>query len=666
MKKLILSVLSLLLVCSVGVFASGQGEGEAAGAAAAANVINIETGEACAFGTAQEFEKATGIKLTYSEAPTLKKMVDAGKLPPLDQRLAKEPLVLLPLSEVKQVGTYQPGPIYQSNKGAVPPAHSNHQMGLANAFSFRAVYPAVFKSYRSENEGREWIFEIRGGLKWSDGEPFTVEDVLFGYEDYMTDKDMNPTTFENLKQRNAPPGKFVVVDDRTVKYVFTWPYIMEENIFDLMAFASYFPKHYMKQFHPRYQDAATLEKMIKDGGFNSWTELYNERMDPWSQERFTEKPVLAPWQCVQPLPNEVVIFQRNPYYWAVDVEGQQLPYIDEVRIEQTADLEVAKLKAINGDLDWFSNAGVELFPTAKEAGNRDGKIAVTRWGHSATNGGTIEFNMTQPDPVLRSIFQDKNFRFGISYAINREAIIQLNYFGLVGAQQSCWSETSPMYDAELCNTALDYDPDKANRLLDTAGLDKKDADGMRLRPDGKKMEINILTFEGDHTKDVEIIISNLKKVGLSANFRVLDWGALHKIRNANELECVYDPYNWGTNEGLFYQAASLGVPYKRGYWGGLWTNWFMSDGEDGERPADPVVEAIEAYWIVLTNVDMAIRQKAMKTITQIAAENLWTIGTIQHPGNTIIYNAKLRNIPTSFEAHFRTDYGRMQTWFFAD
>jgi peptide/nickel transport system substrate-binding protein len=236
---------------------------------------------------------------------------------------------------------------------------------------------------------------------------------------------------------------------------------------------------------------------------------------------------------------------------------------------------------------------------------------------------------------------------------------------MVQPQQSGWSINSPFYDAKLLKTAIEYDVNKANQLLDQAGLEKRDSAGWRLRSDGKRLELNMLTWTGSapDDKDAELIMADLRAVGLFINFRKLDWSALQEIRNSNSIELVYDPYNWGTNEGSYYQAVSLGVPYNRGWWAPLWTTWMLTNGAQGEEPIPEVMEAIEAYWSFLSAVDITTQKREMSKITTIASENLWTIGTISTPGYTVIYNAKLHNLPSSNKAWGRAQWGRPQVWY---
>ena len=551
MKKL--ALLIPLTIALVATMAVASGEEEGGGAAMGAPVGEVipqstvdAAGDAVVFATPAEYQSKTGLTIPpYTEAPMLAAMVAAGELPPVEDRISEDPLVLLPLSEVKQVGRYTEK-FSMVDKGWIGIAHSNHAMGMSNPYNFSHAYPQVFKSATPSDGARVWTFELRRGMMWSDGEPFTTEDVRFWFEDDASNRELNPNVFENLVQKDGTSGRQNIIDEYTFQYVFDFPYLMAENIFDLMALSTYLPAHYLKQFHPDYNE--NLDALVKESGFNTWTELFRNKEDRWEQKNNIDKPVLTPWRVIVPIPNKTVIFERNPYYWAVDVAGQQLPYFDTVQLETGVDLEVAKLKALNGEVDWFSNEGVAMFPVAKEQ-ERQGKIRVTRHGHSGTNGGLLEFNLTSDDPVLGPIFRNRDFRFGVSHAINREQIIKLEYYGLTTPQQSCWSEVSPFHDANLCNTAIEYDPDMASELLDKAGLSERDEDGYRLGPDGNRLEINMVMMAGDHEAAAEIVVSNLKDAGLFINTRVLEWGAARSDARQQRAGAGVRPLQLGYQRG---------------------------------------------------------------------------------------------------------------------
>lgn len=617
--------------------------------------------------TVSEYEQLTGKKIEkFNEAPSLKVLVAAGELPPVEKRLPEEPLVLLPETTDKKIGKY--GGILRTNSVSAAQGATRVELQclIRAQHSYSVdVYSNIVQSYESAKGGREWIFHLRKGLKWSDGVPYTTDDVMFWYEDIALNKELTPVIPENIRQKSGEPAKCVKIDDYTFKFVYDEPYQLLENIECLMIFPACWPKHYMKQFHPKYQDKDKLDEMVKEAGFDSWIQLMGVKQSWVWQDADTDKPVLTPWVCVQSRPAKTLIFERNPYYFAIDTEGNQLPYLDEWRVNMVADSEVGRLRAVAGQEDFFVGS-LEIYSLAKQAEKEEGKIKVARWAMSDINTADLEFNLTVEDPVLRKIFRDKRFRFAASYAINREMINQLLFYGLLEPQQCGWSKASPFYNERLNKTAIEHDLVKANSLLDEMGLDKRGADGYRLRPDGKRLELNIVGTNAWPFIDKvgEIMADNLKAVGLFTNLRVVDWGFWHEIRLANTCEVALVGCTWGTNEGSYWQANAVGVPYNRNFWAPLWMEWMMSFGEKGEKPIPEVLEAIEAYWKFNETLDPEERKREMKKITDIAADNLWTIGTLSPQGQLVIYNRKLQNIPTEFLAWFRGDWGRPMLWFY--
>ena len=659
MKRVFILIVGLLVLASMSIFAAGQQEA----AAVAVTGKTVEDPGKDTFETLSEWEAYIGEKVTLQESPFMKAKVAAGEIPSLENRLPKEPVVFLPHTDVKKIGTWG-DTVYMSSAGGIAGGANELACGFVMEHSYtKNIHMNIWLSMEPRDEGRVWYIKLREGLKWSDGTPYTTADVKFWYEDWVLNKEINPRLFDQMKQASGNPVIMEFLDDYTFQYVFEEPFVMMESVHMLGAWPCWFAKHYARQFHPNYTDKATLDKMVKEAGMNSWVELFNFKNNDYAGYDNPDKPFMVPWVCIQPKPATTIIFKANPFYYAVDVEGKQLPYIETLNIEMMADAEVAKLKALRGEFDFMMMFSVSLYPTAMEE-SKKGKIRVTRWGHTATNGGLLEFNLTTTDPILRPLFRDKRFRFGVSHAINREQIIALNYFGLVQAQQSGWSENSKFFDPDLLYAAIEYDPDLASKYLDEAGLNRRDSDGWRLRSDGKRMEVNIVTYAGDHEKDLEIIADNLKAVGLFTNWRI--HGAVHTLRSANQLEVMYDAYNWGTNEGSYYQAASVGVPYGRGYWMVLWNMWYTTNGAEGEKPIPEILANLESYGRLNTSIDPDVRKAAMRDITQRGAENLWVVGTINNPGYTIIYNSKLQNVPTEFVAWRRGEFGRPTVWFLED
>ncbi len=607
-----------------------------------------------------EYEELTGKKIEkFNEAPELRTLVAAGELPPVEERLPEEPLVVLPRSKDKKIGKY--GGVLNVRWPGV-----EAQSLIGNKHSFTdEIYPYVVESFEMAEGGREWTFRLRKGLKWSDSVPFTTDDVMFCYEDIGLNKEYSPGIPGWLQQASGGHLTFIKIDDYTFKIVSEVPYRLFESQ-DMRYKPVFYPKHYLKQFHPKYQDKDTLDKIVKEAGVDSWVQVMQNSVSDWLQVNDVDKPVLHPWVIVQGTPEKIWIFKRNPYFFAVDTEGNQLPYIGEMRIETGASIEIQKLRAIAGETDFYAALyQLDLYPLAKEA-EKEGKIKVTRWAHSDINTADLEFNLTIEEPVLRKIFRDKRFRFAASYAIDRELMNELLFLGLLEPQQCGWSKASPFYNERLNKTAIEYDPAKANSLLDEMGLSKRDTDGWRLRPDGKRLEINMVLADWwEQDKIAEIIADNLKAVGLFVNLRIIGLSLWQEMRVANKLEATLISHTWWTNEGT-QQANALGIPEPGTAYGRLWYDWIASSGERGEKPIPEILEAIEAASKWKASFDPEERKRLMKKITDIAADNLWVIGTLSSGGWVVIFNAKLQNYPTEFFSWTRGDYGLPWMWFFEE
>jgi len=607
----------------------------------------------------------------YHEAPALAALVKAGKLPPVEERLPKEPLIVEPRAKDGRIGKYG-GVLRRAtwDPGQATPTLDLRALLVGKHSCTVGFYPNVAKSYEMRDGGREWIIQLREGLKWSDGHPFTVDDIMFMYEDVYLNTEVSPLPNPQFKS-GGEVIKFEKLADYTLRIRAKEPYIIQEYT-RMLFYCTGFPKHYLKQFHARYIGKDKASEMAKKMGFVSWDQMLLDRADAYEQTN-PDKPSLEPWVLAQAPPDNPVIYRRNPYYWAVDKEGNQLPYIDEMRWDVTSDPEVVKLKSLAGELDFRAIQDVASYPMFKRA-EKQGKIVVFRWAESAINASSVEFNLTHKDPVMQAIFRDKRFRFAVSHAIDRQMISELVWLGLGEPWQVAPYETSRFYNERLAHTALEYNPEKANKLLDEMGLDKRDANGWRLRPDGKTLHIAFMAFNEAGLPQVsEIVLDNLKAVGLSANLRIVDLGYLSQQRDANAHDAAIIFHSWGTQDGMFLagMANHLVAVSWLSFWAPEWTTWYRTGGEKGTKPIPEMLKALAAFEKARTTMDRKQQEKWFKVVTDIAADNLWTIGTVKYPGFTIVTNPKLRNVPRSFLAWggpspHHGDSGRPDLWFYED
>ena len=600
----------------------------------------------------------------YNEAPELVALVKAGKLPPVEQRLPKEPFVAHWSSKEGKIGRYG-GVLRRATWDPTKTVGMHATTTLIQAKHSHTIgsYPNLAKSYEMKDQGREWIIHLRKGLKWSDGHPYTVDDIMFWYEDVLLNQAVNPSIRPQLMSGDEVI-KFEKVDDHTLRIQAKKPYLLEVNT-NTHWWPTRYPKHYLKQFHAKYIGGTRANELAKKSGFPSWGQMFLDKADLHGRTN-PDKPSLEPWVLTQAPPKNPVIFKRNPYYWAVDKAGNQLPYINEMRYTLTGNPEVVKLKALTGELDYANIGDIISYSTFKQA-EKAGRIKVFRWASTAINALVVEFNLTNKNLPLRKIFLDKRFRFAVSHAINRDMINELVWLGLAEPWQVAPYEISRFYNERLAHTALKYDTVKAGKLLDEMGLDKRDASGYRLRPDGGKLEINFIAGpETSLPAIAEIVMGNLKDIGLNANFRIIDFGFLVERKDGNNFDAALTMHSWGTNDGIFLagDANHLVAVRQLSFWAPEWVNWYQTGGKRGIKPVPDMLRALEAFDKARSTLDPKEQEKWFKVVTDIAADNLWTIGTTKFPGMIKIINPKLRNVPTTFLPWSRGDWGRPDLWFY--
>ena len=595
------------------------------------------------YSTPAEYEEATGEKISgFSEAPTLAKLVEEGKLPPVEERLPDEPLVIVP---VEEVGEY--GGAWRSNcVGVADSGHLTRNVnyeGLVRWDARRAeVVANLAKSWTVTDEGRTFTFSLREGVKWSDGSPFTADDVLFWYEDIMLNEELTPVVPSWLV-RGEEPAKVEKLDDYTIRFTFREPYgtflyfLANNHI-------NHAPKHYMKQFHAKYTPEEELTALAKEAGFDFWYQLFADKNDPWLNP---ERPTLYAWKIVNRLGvGTRVTFERNPYYWKVDVAGNQLPYIDRQAIDIVENAEIQLMRALSGEVDMqYRHIGETMANYPLLAENREkGGYRLVRAIPAEMNMMTISFNLNHKDPVLRNIFNDKRFRIAMSLAINREEMIDLVLLGQSEPWQISPLPNTPFYNEKAAKAYTEYNPAEANRLLDEMGLERA-PDGIRLRPDGKPLQLAIEVSPDVPTwSDMcELIVKYWGDVGVKTAVKSED-RSLWEVRTSS---AEHEVSVWWGDGGLtpliipqWYlpvSTASRQAP--------LWGLWYQSKGQSGEEPPPEIKELMELYDRILATPDPAEQKQLFDQILEADAENLYVIGTAKAPDRFCVVKNNFHNVP---------------------
>ena len=584
---------------------------------------------------------AAKLPKSLKEAPQLAELVKAGKLPPVAERVGQDPVVIKPLREVgKYGGTWRggftgPADFWNGFRCCSGPDHL-----MFWDYTGDKVVPNLAKGLEMQDGGRAWLVHLRRGMKWSDGKPFTADDFVFWFEDIYQNKDLVPTPSATMAI-NGKQGAIEKVDTSTVRFKFPEPYFMLPDVlagstdlagqgFAYRGMGGFAPAHYLKQFHPKYAGQAELDKKVKEAKFDSWVRMFLAKND-WALN--PELPVLSPWKTVTAINTPTWTLERNPYSVFVDTAGNQLPYIDRVVLTLGENLEVINLRAVAGEYD-FQQRHLDLgkLPVFIENQARGGYKVYLDPGDY---GGDmiIKFNLNyDADPEIAKWFNTADFRRALALGIDRDQINETFWLG-TGTPSSVVPADNNKYNPgpQYRKMWATLDVTKANEMLDKIGLSKKDAQGYRLRADGKgRLRIEIMTLGGQfvqYTQISEMIREQWKKIGIDLVVQEVERSLALKRTAANEQQL--GAWNNDGSEHLFtfplhvfpFELAAVASS------GPLYVKWFHSAGAQGKEP-EPKMRELMEKWKKAFGVPEKERIQLGKEVWKIAAEEVYIIGVI--------------------------------------
>ena len=427
----------------------------------------------------------------YKEAPMLAARVAAGELPPVEGRLPLEPKVRKTFHEV---GTYGGQLIvFSSNPNPWAPLVGENPEGTPTPIRMGfdgSLEPDLALNFNLSDDYRTFTLTLREGAKWSNGDPFTAEDFSFHFND------MQKADLGDVWGMPAQVMSVTALDDVTVVIEYSEPYPKVQN--DLVTYKGtdwtlYQPSTWLKQWHAEYNENANAK--AKEEGFENWQEAFADHSTFCCPQRDIERPTMAPFMLADVQPT-FRLKERNPYYFAVDSAGQQLPYIDSGLIQIISDREARSLKIIGGEAD-FATIPLDVYPLllqGQQAGNYKLNL-IEAWFEGT--GLAYAFNLNIKDEAKRPFFENVEFRRAISLAIDRERINEAQWLGQGTPSQMTITKLASIYRPEWGedHPYARHDPDEANRMLDALGLDNRNADGIRLLPNGEPF-IVINAFSG--------------------------------------------------------------------------------------------------------------------------------------------------------------------------
>ena len=486
----------------------------------------------------------------FHQAP----MLDDMDLPPVEERLPTDYQVIEPVGTVGEYG----GTWFTMSGDAA--GLGNIKMKLYDPPirwkpDYTGYEPGLAHSFEWSDDGTQFTLHFREGVKWSDGEPFTMSDMQFWWEDLAQNPDYQVVQVPWWGfNSDGTPMTVEFPDDYTM--VMTWdrpqwvtPYIIAQGFWEWEPLMK--PRHYLEQFHPTYNADSSYEEL--------------EAIDKWWQN--PDYPVLSAWSVESYEAGSRTVFVRNPYYWKVDTAGNQLPYIDRIDVAIIADAEVRLLELTQGKYTSFRGTDdPNNLPLLNEQAEANGYHLTTGWMNGAGGWPCWLINQnypgTKPDPTAADeeiglLLRDSNFRQGISHAMNRDRLIDVAWGGIGTPQQSVispqsWHFASPEGQAvfeEWQQSYAAYDPDLANELLDAAGLVDADGDGLRDLPSGEAFELilDLGDWGGQQVSEnsTESFAADLNAVGIDVLINPLigqpDWDlrqrqGLFMLRNCHASE----------------------------------------------------------------------------------------------------------------------------------
>ncbi len=575
-------------------------------------------------------------EMQYKEAPTLDALVASGELPPVADRLPVNPRVVEP---VDSVGVY--GGIWHRAWRGVSDFHAFGRIIYDPVLRWPrdpagTIQPGLADEWNFSDDGKALTLHFREGLKWSDGVPFTVDDVLFWWDAIETDTNVT-AAIHNEWMVGGEPMTLEKIDDNTITLHFAAPNGLAETVglafhgnnwpLGFERFGFYAPKHYLEQFHPAYSDTGSYD-------------LFEEKASDYN----VDKPMMTAWTITQYEPGTtLMVAERNPYYWAVDPEGNQLPYIDKIYFHFVEDTAGVNAMGIAGDLSMQARAiDLAQYPVYQDNAEAN-DFHMLMWPQAQASAATLWFNQSYDDPNYRTLFQDIRFRRAMSVAIDRDQINQVAFLGQGFPQTITVVPDSPYYDASIANVDGEYDPAMATSLLDEIGL-TKNADGYYTFADGTEILLNIETSNtATGTGDAwELVSQAWNDVGIKNQVTVETRDAYWPRATANEVMVA----TWTTDRGLVPMVDPIyQFPFdERSWMAPAFGIWYKSGGTEGEAPTAEFQAVMDLYDQYKVTTDPAAQLEIGKEIVKMSTTQLWTIGTVGGVPNPVVVKNNFMNV----------------------
>ncbi|WP_345478549.1 ABC transporter substrate-binding protein [Nesterenkonia rhizosphaerae] len=634
---------ALLVAAALGLTACG---GDNPGEAAEAGEVN----------TNESIESLEDV----NEAPTLTELVSAGELPELAERLpVAEDIMVEPVLE--QIGEH--GGTWNMPWNGIDSPWGIGKITEEALFRFAAdgdgVEPNVAKGYEVNDDYTEFTIFLREGMKWSDGEPFTARDVIFWWEHVMKPEIFQRGVYDAFYSTDPETGEraqavIEQVDDHTFTVSFEHPRVLFLERLAIDAKWMFAPAHYLENILDEFVGEEEAMRIASEHGFadlEGWYEHITYYFWIWP-----DRPSLRAWVATEEPRSNNVTWERNPYYWKTDAEGNQLPYIDQVVLESVQDDSHVLLETMSGHFD-ISQFGFGNFTELAE-NQEQGDYRILQWEGVNWASDSLMLNQTVQDDQLRELFQDARFREALSVAVDREELSEILTLGLGAPQQASINQALPFHQEGWAEQWAEYDVERAGELLDELGLEY-DGD-YRTLPDGSELRLEILQESDDaQAGDFEELLQHyFEAVGIRTDVRLVDRGTLDQTLLDNEHVATTA---FGPGGISPYLRPDTVVPVRDIAAGNTWFGEFGCMYEQVCEPSGDyeVPEAIEQMWDLWAEVSSATDTEAIEDaaeqIVKLHQDNQWVLGYTGPVPMLIAVSNDIVNVPdgVTFADEFR-------------
>ena len=462
------------------------------------------------------------------------------------------------------------------------------------------IEPELAESWEISDDNLEILYTLRPNLKWSDGNPLTVDDVVFTYNQLYLNPEI-PTGMRDVLKIGQSEGFPTVtkVNNRQVRFTTPEPFAPFLGV----TGASIYPAHILKE---------TVEQKDNEGKLKF--------LSTWTVDTPTEQIVASnAYKLKSYATAQRVVFEANPYYWKKDVVDEDIPYIKEVVWEIIESQDTALMQFRSGSLDTLT-VSPEYFSLLKKEEEK-GNFTIEEGGevYSMT---FISFNLNQGkkngraviNPVKSRWFNNVNFRQAVSYAINRDRMVTNVFRGLGQPQVSFEPKQSPFYYEGV--KEYEYNPEKAKQLLIEAGF-KYNQQGQLLDWDGNRVSFILNTNTGNKIREAmgNQIEEDLAVIGIKVNFRTINFNVLiNKLDNTLNWDCILLSFSGGNEPNSRYNFWAVdGNSHLFNQITGDLTDRTISDWER---------EISSLYIEAARELDIEKRKEIYAEIQQIVADKL--------------------------------------------